>query len=211
MFSFKSKTKHNDVELNQLDVLNIPAIDECCYASCYCEENVWKLCEFVQKHQPTLLPSCYAVFISNNNQTVALWYQKSGESAEKLAIWDYHVIFLYKPNCNDPCQVYDLDTILPFPFDLEKYAKLTFRSEGNLPPNYHRYFRVIPSKDFLLTFASDRSRMKRPDGSWIKEPPAYPCIATPESTNNIDDFISMDSSVGVGEVMNLPQFLTRFQ
>lgn len=31
-----------------------------------------------------------------------------------------------------------------------------------------------------------------------------------ESTNNIDEFITMDPSVGVGEIMNLNKFLEKF-
>lgn len=41
-----------------------------------------------------------------------------------------------------------------------------------------RFFRVVPAKQFLQSFASDRRHMKRPDGSWIKPPPPYPAICT---------------------------------
>ena len=33
---------------------------------------------------------------------------------EKLVIWDYHVIFVYKPD-ERRCLVFDLDSDLPFP------------------------------------------------------------------------------------------------
>lgn len=38
----------------------------------------------------------------------------------------------------------------------------------------------------------------------------YLCIDFLESTNNLEDFISMDPERGVGEVLSLKQFLERF-
>ncbi|GIY44912.1 protein N-terminal glutamine amidohydrolase [Caerostris darwini] len=210
MFSFKSNDQNNDMEMNSFNELKIPSIDECCYTSCYCEENVWKICEYVKNKQSSQISLCYAVFISNRNQSVPLWCQKSGTDENKLAVWDYHVIFIYNASNDKGTLVFDLDSILPFPVPLEKYAPLTFQMDTYLQPIYHRYFRVIPAEEFLQTFASDRSRMRNPDGSWKKEPPPYPCLSIPECSNNIDDFISMDPSIGVGKVMNLNQFLERF-
>ncbi|CAL1276927.1 unnamed protein product [Larinioides sclopetarius] len=210
MFSFKADIQNECMEMNSLNELKLPSKDECFYTSCYCEENVWKLCEYVKNNQSSLLPACYAVFISNRNQSIPLWCQKSGKDEDKLAVWDYHVVFIYS-QCNDKgTLVCDLDSVLPFPVPLEKYAPMTFQYETCLKSIYHRYFRVIPAEMFLKTFASDRSRMRNPDGTWIKDPPPYPCLSTPESTNNIDEFISMDPSVGVGEILNLNQFLEKF-
>ncbi|GFT82769.1 protein N-terminal glutamine amidohydrolase [Nephila pilipes] len=210
MFTFNSNNQNEDMEMNSLNEIKIPPSEECLYASCYCEENVWKLCEYVKNNQSILLTNCYAVFISNRNQSIPLWCQKSGKDENKLVIWDYHVIFIYHFNDDKGTLVYDLDSVLPFPVPLEKYAPLTFQIETHIQPIYHRYFRVIPAELFLRTFASDRSRMKNPDGSWIKEPPPYPCLSTPNSTNNIDDFISMEPTIAIGEVLNLKQFLEKF-
>ena len=44
----------------------------------------------------------------------------------------------------------------------------------------------------------------------MKAPPAYPPICTPESSHNLDDFISMEASVGVGDVLSLTEFVKRF-
>ena len=41
-----------------------------------------------------------------------------------------------------------------------------------------RKLRVVPADSFLLNFASDRSHMKNPDGSWKMPPPPYPPIHT---------------------------------
>lgn len=120
-------------------------------------------------------------------------------------IWDYHVIFVYKPD--DRCLIFDLDSDLPFPTFFQKYVTETFRTDAILNPGmellpnyqnqveieqqvcffaeYHRFFRVIPAFEFLSTFASDRRHMKKADGSWMKIPPEYPPISTKESTHNL--------------------------
>jgi hypothetical protein len=36
--------------------------------------------------------------VSNKKRAVPLWRQKAGRDEEKLVLWDYHVIFLYKPD-----------------------------------------------------------------------------------------------------------------
>ena len=51
----------------------IPDKSSCCYASCYCEENVYKLVEGVRDQFPARLSSLSAVFISNTEKCVPLW------------------------------------------------------------------------------------------------------------------------------------------
>ena len=41
-----------------------------------------------------------------------------------------------------------------------------------------RLFRVVAADEYLAAFASDRSHMLKEDGSWLAEPPTYPCIQT---------------------------------
>jgi len=77
---------------------NIPIAAQCSYASCYCEENVYKICEYVRENAKSELDKCSAVFVSNKKRAVPLWRQKAGRDEEKLVLWDYHVIFLYKPD-----------------------------------------------------------------------------------------------------------------
>jgi len=52
--------------------------------------------------------------------------------------------------------------------------------------------------------------MRKPDGSWMKTPPPYAAIRTPETNHNLDEFISMDPAAGVGEIMSLKDFVKRF-
>lgn len=51
------------------------------------EENVWKLCEQVNKQHPNELSKCYAVYVSNERRTVPLWRQKAGRGEDKLVVW----------------------------------------------------------------------------------------------------------------------------
>ncbi|CAG2208199.1 NTAQ1 [Mytilus edulis] len=111
--------------------------EECVYTKCYCEENVWKVCEYVKNHHPALLDNCYCVFISNKDKVIPLWQQKSSQREDTLVIWDYHVIFIYKQSEKESF-VYDLDTSLPFPCDFKTYFIEGIRSNQTLQPQYHR-------------------------------------------------------------------------
>ncbi|CAN8002062.1 unnamed protein product [Ixodes hexagonus] len=198
------------MEMALLKDLNIPAARECVYTACYCEENVWKLCERTRSSQPDLLAQCSVVFVSNRRQTVPIWCQKSGSDDTGLSVWDYHVLFVYRPADGRPCKVYDLDTTLNFPEDFATYVEHAFHPRASLTPELAPMFRVVSAAQFLDTFASDRSRMRASDGSWLKPPPHYPCISTASSTDNLDEFVSVDEAVGVGKVYTLEQFVRRF-
>ncbi|XP_022084736.1 protein N-terminal glutamine amidohydrolase-like [Acanthaster planci] len=183
--------------------MTFPSREDCVYTACYCEENVWKLCEHAQRHQ---LKHIFAVFISNSAKMIPIWHQRERKGPDEPVVWDYHVICLYCPEAGEP-QVYDLDSLLPFPCPLTTYLQSSIQHDALLKIQYHRKFRVVPAEIFLKTFASDRSHMKTVDGGWMKPPPPYPCIATAECTMNLDDFISMDETVGVGQIQQVSLLL----
>uniref|UniRef100_A0A1A7YPB5 Protein N-terminal glutamine amidohydrolase n=2 Tax=Iconisemion striatum TaxID=60296 RepID=A0A1A7YPB5_9TELE len=185
-----------------------PSREFCVYTSCYCEENVWKLCEFVKTERTAPLEQLFVVFISNDNRMVPLWKQKSGR-ADHPVIWDYHVILLHVDTQSEVL-VYDLDSELSFPCSLRLYGTQALRSDRHIKPEYHRKLRVIPAESFLLNFASDRSHMRNPDGSWKMPPPSYPPLQTSEWQMNLDNFISMSPAVGWGTVFSLNQFLQKY-
>ncbi|XP_072426985.1 protein N-terminal glutamine amidohydrolase isoform X2 [Chiloscyllium punctatum] len=156
----------------------IPAIlkEDCVYTSCYCEENIWKLCEYIKNRRQHPLEEWYTVFISNDQKMVPIWSQQSG-SGDQPVIWDYHVILLH--DCGGQhCEIYDLDTTLPFPCPFDTYVKEAFRSEDLIRPAFRRKMRVLRADLYLKTFASDRSHMKDVNGTWRMTPPPYPCIQT---------------------------------
>ncbi|XP_052718138.1 protein N-terminal glutamine amidohydrolase-like [Crassostrea angulata] len=182
--------------------------EDCTYTSCYCEENVWCLCDSLKSKIPGAIQNCYCVFISNKRRAIPLWKQKASRRQDGQVIWDYHVIFLYEPS-ESKTIVYDLDTTLTFPCDFRRYYEESIKDERCLKPEYHRMFRVIPAEEFLQTFASDRSHMLTPEGHWVSPPPTYPPIKTKECSNNIQEFISMDKN-NHGDVLSLNEFLERF-
>ncbi|GAB0181619.1 protein N-terminal glutamine amidohydrolase [Grus japonensis] len=143
----------------------VPPRPACAYTSCYCEENVWKLCDYIRSRDQYPLEEFYTVFISND------WRM------------DYHVILLHVSS-GEQNFIYDLDTVLPFPCPFDVYSVEAFRLDDSLHPEFHRKIRMIRADLYLKTFASDRSHMKDANGKWQKPPPSYPCIETAEWPNS---------------------------
>ncbi|KAL1132606.1 hypothetical protein AAG570_010558 [Ranatra chinensis] len=145
------------------------------FVNVFCsEENVWKLCEKLKKNNNIRIEEFYAVFVSNDQRLVPLFYQKSaideGFSDGKV-IWDYHVILVQKGASE--VNVFDMDCTLPFPSKFQLYCYFCLGSDQLLDPQFHRMFRVIPAEVYLTSFASDRRHMKKINGSWLKDPPPY--------------------------------------
>ncbi|KAM6102281.1 protein N-terminal glutamine amidohydrolase isoform 3-T3 [Theristicus caerulescens] len=161
----------------------VPPRPACAYTSCYCEENVWKLCDYIRSQDQYPLEEFYAVFISNDRRMIPLWKQKSGHGDEPV-VWDYHVILLHVSSGKQNF-IYDLDTVLPFPCPFDVYSVEAFRLDDSLRPEFHRKIRMIRADLYLKTFASDRSHMKDANGKWQKPPPSYPCIETAASPDEI--------------------------
>jgi len=75
----------------------------------------------------------------------------------------------------DPVQgrlAFDLDSELPFPCPLARYIDETF-PEG-VQSAFEPRFRVMPGGEYEAGLVSDRSHMRRPDGSWLATPPPWP-------------------------------------
>jgi hypothetical protein len=162
------------------------------YTACYCEENIYKLCETFAAAEKsdggnTLLQRASVVFLSNAHKTVAIRRQRASRyppSEDGLVIWDYHVVLIVQPSPSSPSSsslsssptlVYDLDTTLPFPCPLLDYATATFRCERTesnryeqrgLLSEYQCLFRVVAADAFLRAFASDRRHMRVPRTQW---------------------------------------------
>nr|XP_039255419.1 protein N-terminal glutamine amidohydrolase-like [Styela clava] len=186
----------------------LPNRDECTYTKCYCEENVWKLCKYIEDSgKIELLSNSYAIFISNHDRTIPLWKQKASKRSDTMVMWDYHVILFVE----NESLIYDLDTMLGFPCSLEEYATEAFNFNMKLKPQFERLLRVVPATEFLKTFASDRTHMLTEDGEWTSPPPDYPPISSSSSTNNLQSFISMTkSSEQFGAVQTLEEFINKY-
>eukprot|EP00116_Pleurobrachia_bachei_P011378 sb/3471640/ len=153
--------------------------ESCIYTSCYCEENVYKLIESWENRPRDL----HAVFITNALKQCPIWQQESSSNPAQPVIWDYHVIAATSTH------VFDLDTRLPFPCDLEMYLQQSFKPDEVLNPVYMQKLRPIAAEDFLKTFSSDRRHMKK-DGEWLSEPPTYAPIFNPSLGHNLSDLIN---------------------
>lgn len=192
----------------------LSAIDKesCIYTSCYCEENIWHLCQRIKRHVPDQFESgCHVVFISNPKRVIPLWAQKVSKREDGLVFWDYHVVLIQVQVEDGSVFVFDLDTALPFPCPLADYYSHAIQSEECFRPRYRRYFRVISGGSFLAHFASDRSHMLNDEGHWNAPPPSYPPIQTETCSNNLDSYISMSSSSDhFGRVFDLGGFYEQF-
>lgn len=192
-----------------LSVMDYIQLSECKYTPFYCEENIWMLCKKIHDTNEEHLDCCHAVFISNNNQTVPLWHQKLCQTSNDCVVWDYHVILAIKKNSES--YIYDFDSCLSFPCPFTNYVSLTIGSnQDQFQSKFHRWFRVVPGKLFLDTFASDRSHMLNEDLTWKKPPPDYPPIRSKNSSNNLQSFLNMNESAGCGKVMTLEDFQSTF-
>lgn len=137
------------------------------YQAFFCEENVWRLLSRPELHDS----ATWAVMVSNEARDVVVMRQRAGRPVDGLVHWDYHVFAVV----TDPVQgrlALDLDSDLPFPCTLGRYLSDTFPSDvqRRVAPR----FRVMKGKDYVSGLVSDRSHMRRPDGSWIAPPPSWP-------------------------------------
>ncbi|KAF6250670.1 hypothetical protein COO60DRAFT_759816 [Scenedesmus sp. NREL 46B-D3] len=196
---------------------------QCIYTACYCEENVYHLLQHLIHSKGRQAVNLFAVFISNSSETVPFWQQQASQQPDGLVVWDYHVVVLevqQQPQQQQQQQqqhaaaVWDLDTLLPFPCSVQQYAQQALQADKIvLAPQYERCYRVVSAGAFLQRFASDRSHMRRGDGSWMAPPPHHPCIVAQDGcTNNLHCFRDMNTSTqdrtaGTGAVydsINLP-------
>jgi len=138
------------------------------YTENYCEENIWQLCQ----HPDLMEYTKKVLFISNQSKNCAFHFQKSA-IGDAPVWWDYHVILLASKNNRQ--LIYDFDSTLSLPTELQNYIDSTFESpaDGN-----HPEFKSIESDHYVSGFNSDREHMKDAGGNWIFEPPLWPIIET---------------------------------
>ena len=137
------------------------------YAQQFCEENIYKLINRFILMGASIDDDMHVVFISSLGKATPIWYQRaslskspsaslsqSPSSAGSDAVWwDYHVILQFGAD------IFDLDTLLPFPTPIAEYVELAFQPQMTLEANNAQRFRVIKAGDYLQRFSSDRSHM----------------------------------------------------
>lgn len=184
--------------LSRSDCLNIST-------SCYCEENVWRILKLASSrgYQPQTL---FAVFISNPQRRIPVWFQVSGEKTlDGLCVWDYHVVALVNPQPQSEPLIYDVDSNLPFPVSLTTYVRYALWHCGTdysglqTAQSSHdqgHQFRSVPYEQMIQRFASDRRHMVIPGTtSYFSDPPPVPCIrgAKAECEHTLPVFLQMDT------------------
>ena len=144
------------------------------YASCYCEENCYKLIIRLAKDRTERYDGIFCIFITSKAEATPFWFQKTGpKDVESPVLWDYHVIVLMDE------LVFDLDSSLDFPCTKEEYFAKSVRPELSLKEKHEHIFRVIHAQQFLDHFSSDRSHMSSAQVS----PPSWPPIIGPMASS----------------------------
>jgi len=155
------------------------------YIPFYCEENAWRLlqCESLAGSR------AWALIVSNDERRVVVLRQRSGRPVDGLVQWDYHVFVVVEDQIEGYLAL-DLDSDLPFPCQLRRYVEDSFPIDLRRPliPK----FRALPARAYVLGLASDRSHMKRPDGSWLAPPPPWePPGSERKARNNLMQWTDM--------------------
>jgi hypothetical protein len=168
------------------------------YQPFYCEENVWRLCADPRVGDGERLVAWITGPAGPDGRAgnCALWHQRAAAPGEPI-LWDYHTILLVR---DAAWRVWDLDTDLGLPLAAEDYLAATFADQRLVPPRWRARFRVMYAGDYARTLASDRSHMRRPDGSWLRPPPEW---APPgDGGSNVARFLDLTTPF-IGEVVDL--------
>lgn len=149
-------------------------------ARCYCEENVVRVLRLAAA-RGHLRSGLFALFMSNPGRRVPLRFQRAGTGLMGVASWDYHVV------AEVGCNVYDVDSLLPFPVPRADYFRFSCAPEDGIR------FRRVPFDDVDRLFASDRRHMRRADGQLRMSPPAAPPLRGRDapSGHTLSAFIDM--------------------
>ncbi len=139
------------------------------FQPCYCEENVWHLCQ-----APELAGrDPWVVLLTNAERLCPVWAQQGDAPPGEPILWDYHAIVLVG---GPPWEVWDLNSMLGAPVDLAKYLRLSFPRVKQWPEHLRPRFRVLTAGEYLRHFSSDRSHMLDDEGGYYEPPPPWPLI-----------------------------------
>lgn len=163
----------------------------------YCEENVWHLCAAL----PPGIDDAHALFVTGRAGRVAMWHQRAAGHPDSPVAWDYHVVLLGR--VDGEWQIWDADSDLTSPCPARHYLDASFRA---LPPRHaglRPRFRLVEAETYHRALRSDRSHMRRADGSWHSPPPPGNPIG---SGTNLMRFLDGDADF-LGRVCDLSALL----
>lgn len=171
------------------------------YASCFCEENVWWLCQEPRFAAANL----EVVFISNPHRCCAMFGQRAASAPDAPVFWDYHVVLSVQEAGR--YDIWDLDCVSGAPVEAREWLGLTFAPGQGLPAEVKPLFRLIPAAVFVENFSSDRAHMLDENGKPVVPFPSWPAIASRAS--NLFHFVDMQTSF-LGEVFALSGVASRW-
>ncbi len=149
------------------------------YTEFFCEENIWWLARslidegFDEQHIKVL-------FFSNSDRSILLLNQRAAAPGQ-LIMWDYHVVL--ELSTEQPW-IFDFDSRLAFPEQREVYLNKTFPPQNKIPRQFCSQVRIIPARDYLQYFSSDRSHMQGKIAATSF--PDYPVIQPGQGQRHID-------------------------
>ncbi|MBM4359529.1 MAG: hypothetical protein FJ096_15605 [Deltaproteobacteria bacterium] len=153
------------------------------YQPLYCEENVFRLLA----HPQLVRSRRFALFITNRSRRVAMWAQRAAASTDPI-VWDYHVVLLTLA----PARIWDLDTRLPVPCDLERYLAQSFLPLEPAVASLAPAFRLVPAAELIATFASDRRHMRTSEGGFTAPPPPWP---PPGVGSTLERYLDLEDAI----------------
>jgi protein N-terminal glutamine amidohydrolase len=139
------------------------------HAPFYCEENLLRLCGRSEFKSPGAL----VAVVSNPARRLHMLGQRTGAPPDGALCWDYHVIGLRRGALG--WDVWDFESLLGFPAPAAQYLAVSFVEPASDPP----LFRILDAEVFAGELRSNRSHMRRSDGSWMAEPPPWPAYDGP--------------------------------
>lgn len=179
------------------------AREDCDYTPFYCEENVARLLARLISNPPLGKGHFWAVLVSNPAKAVAMLGQRAGRGDSGFVMWDYHAVALAKDDAGKSALVLDLDSLLDFPAPALRWAQASFPAEAKAQTR--PFFRLVPAAEYVETLASDRSHMRRADGSWAAPPPPWPPFGRGRA-NNLFELLDMSRNLP-GFVLDRDEFL----
>ena len=168
--------------------------DQFTYTALFCEENIWLLAQALAEEGQSV-QNMRVLFFSNPWKQLAMSNQKAAPEKEVI-IWDYHVVLEVK--LDERTWIFDMDSRLPFPSDMEEYFIASFPDQSALPEQYRAWVRSIPADSYLRQFYSDRSHML--DRLPADQFPPYPIIQPENGTERIllSDYWDMEKQLHDG-------------
>jgi protein N-terminal glutamine amidohydrolase len=161
------------------------------YAPFYCEENILRLCRRFDFRSPGAL----VAVVSNPARRVCMRKQRSGAPPEGSLCWDYHVIALRRGFSS--WEVWDFESQLGLPVPAAGYLAASFEAFAPEAP----FFRLLDAEAYARELRSDRSHMRRPDGSWTATPPSWPAPDGPGGVG-LWSLVDMEAP-SIGRVLTL--------